>query len=236
MEPVPAEKLKPKITEFMGKKNKKKERQADGFSRGSGIDYSKTADRHVDDKRFEGHRTIDEQLKKNAASTATKSNSTPSTEAPAPQTAAISGTMESVMRLMAGMDERSIKDKLADANRPTWEQYKKDNADKLDISGVDAKKMKEYRDQLDADRAAFLNRGLNHGDKNKKSKKKKKEKKKKHKKKKSSKKRHRSSSSSSSDDSSSDSDSESSGDDKRKSKKSKKDDDRGHRLSSFFTE
>jgi hypothetical protein len=53
--------------------------------------------------------------------------------------------MTAVMRLMAGMEERTISEKLADSNRPTWEQYKKDNEDKLNLAGVDQKKMDAYR-------------------------------------------------------------------------------------------
>ncbi|KAK1744968.1 hypothetical protein QTG54_004259, partial [Skeletonema marinoi] len=56
----------------------------------------------------------------------------------------------------------------------TWEQYKKDNEDKLNISGLDQKKMEEYRKELDAERDKRLNRGLNHKDDKKSSKRKKK--------------------------------------------------------------
>ena len=73
-----------------------------------------------------------------------------------------SAQMTAVMRVMAGMQERTIAEKLADSNRPTWEQYKKDNEDKLNISGLDQKKMEEYRKQLDAQREKILSRGLNH--------------------------------------------------------------------------
>ena len=55
----------------------------------------------------------------------------------------VSAQMAAVMRVMAGQGERTIAEKLADANRPTWEQYKKDNEDKLNISGLDQKKMEE---------------------------------------------------------------------------------------------
>lgn len=78
-------------------------------------------------------------------------------------TKAVSSQMDAVMRLMSGQGERTVAQKLADTNRPTWEQYKKDNKDKLDISGQDKKKMEEYRKELDADREKRLNRGLNHG-------------------------------------------------------------------------
>eukprot|EP00536_Pseudo-nitzschia_multiseries_P003574 jgi/Psemu1/284494/fgenesh1_pg.56_\ len=71
---------------------------------------------------------------------------------PAAKPAAMSSQMQAVMRVMTGQGERTIAEKLADSNRPTWEQYKKDNQDKLNIEGIDHKKMEEYRKQLDRDR------------------------------------------------------------------------------------
>ena len=93
---------------------------------------------------------------------------------PSSQQPKVSAQMAAVMRVMAGQGERTIAEKLADANRPTWEQYKKDNEDKLNISGLDQKKMEEYRKELDAEREKRLNRGLNHKDDKKSSKRKKK--------------------------------------------------------------
>uniref|UniRef100_A0A6U1Z4C4 Uncharacterized protein n=1 Tax=Trieres chinensis TaxID=1514140 RepID=A0A6U1Z4C4_TRICV len=87
----------------------------------------------------------------------------------------MSAQMDAVMRIMTGKEERTIADKLADSNRPTWEQYKKDNEDKLNISGLEQKKMEEYRKELDAQREKMLARGVNHSE----SKKEKKERKKK---------------------------------------------------------
>jgi hypothetical protein len=77
-------------------------------------------------------------------------------------TAPRSSQMEAVLRVMAGMEERTIAEKLADPNRPTWEQYKKDNKDKLNLSGMDQKKMEEYRKELDDERDQRLARGSNH--------------------------------------------------------------------------
>ena len=105
----------------------------------------------------------------------------------AAQPPAMSSQMQAVMRVMTGQAERTIAQKLADSNRPTWEQYKKDNEDKLNIEGIDQKKMDEYRKQLDADRESKLARGTNHRndkDKSKKDKKPKKRKKSKKKKRK----------------------------------------------------
>jgi hypothetical protein len=87
----------------------------------------------------------------------------------------MSSQMQAVVRLLSGQEERTIAQKLADSNRPTWEQYKKDNEDKLNLEGMDQKKMEEYRAQLDKERETRLARGTNHKqDKKKKSKKKKK--------------------------------------------------------------
>ena len=121
-----------------------------------------------------------------------------------------SAQMEAVMRVLTGQEERTLAQKLADPNRPTWEQYKKDNVDKLNLEGVDAKKMEEYRQQLDAERDKILARGTNHKpSKSVKDKKKKKKRKRHH-------------SSDSSDDNASDDDDESSERSDRKKKKHKK--------------
>ena len=127
----------------------------------------------------------------------------------------VSAQMAAVMRVMAGQGERTIAEKLADANRPTWEQYKKDNEDKLNISGVDQKKMEQYRKELDAERDKRLNRGLNHKDEKKPSKRKKK-------------KRHRYSDSDSSEYSSDDDDRKSHKRRKKHRKKSSKHDRKKH--------
>ena len=80
----------------------------------------------------------------------------------------MSSQMQAVVRLLAGQEERTIAQKLADSNRPTWEQYKKDNEDKLNLEGLDQKKMDEYRKQLDAEREKLLARGKNRTKKKKK--------------------------------------------------------------------
>jgi len=46
-----------------------------------------------------------------------------------------------------------------DPNRITWEQYKKENEEKLDLVGDDVRKMVEYRAQLDRDREERLRNG-----------------------------------------------------------------------------
>jgi hypothetical protein len=167
----------------------------------------------------------------------------------------MSSQMEAVMRLMTGKEERTIAEKMADSNRPTWEQYKKDNQDKLNLSGADQQKMEEYRKELDEQRDRMLARGRGDksGDKKKKHKKKRSKydsdsdtsdseeeerRRKKHKKSKKRRKKHKRRD----DDSDSESDSSSEEERRRKKKKRKKskkkdddDDDDRYKLSSFFT-
>ena len=145
------------------KKSKRRRRDKDRVDvdddvvRGSGVDYSKVADRHVDDERFERQK----QAAGSTPSAAVDSALVDSGAAPAAQPK-VSSQMAAVMRLMAGMEERTIAQKLADSNRPTWEQYKKDNEDKLDLVGADMKKMEAYRKELDEQRDKLLTRGTNH--------------------------------------------------------------------------
>lgn len=56
------------------------------------------------------------------------------------------------MRMITGKEERTIADRISDPNRPTWEQFKKDNAEKLDMNGTGEKEMLAYRKKLDAAR------------------------------------------------------------------------------------
>jgi len=72
----------------------------------------------------------------------------------------ISSQMDAVIRLMTGQETRTIADKLADSNRPTWEQYKKRNEDKLNLTDFDEKKMDDYRRKLDEEREKRLNNGI----------------------------------------------------------------------------
>jgi hypothetical protein len=65
---------------------------------------------------------------------------------------AMSSTFDAFQRMAAGIDSRTMVDKMSDPNRPTWEQYKKENEDKLDLVGLEMRKMVEYRAQLDAER------------------------------------------------------------------------------------
>ena len=57
----------------------------------------------------------------------------------------MSSTFDALVRMEAGVDGRTLAEKMADTNRPSWEQYKKDNEDKLDLVSGEAKKMAEYR-------------------------------------------------------------------------------------------
>lgn len=145
------------------------------------VDYSKVADRPAQDARF-------------AAQSQRKG----------PEPTPPSAQMDAVIRLMTGREERTIAEKLADANRPTWEQYKKDNHDKLNLDESNEQEMELYRRKLDEQRDRLLAR---------KSDKKKKKKKKR---------RRRDSEESSSDDSSDSSDDDDDDDDKKLKKKHKR--------------
>ena len=89
--------------------------------------------------------------KQNAATAAGGAQGVP---APAQRSAAF----DAVLRMQLGQDCRTINDKINDSNRPTWDQYKKDNEDRLNLTGADQKKMMAYRAELDAERARKLAR------------------------------------------------------------------------------
>ncbi|CAM9375750.1 unnamed protein product [Ectocarpus sp. 4 AP-2014] len=139
------------------KKKSRKERQRElrmlekDISGGkSVIDYGKVNERHMDDKRFERELKHKEVLQKQADQGASKE----SEQAP-------SATYDAFMRMQTGQETRTIADKINDPNRVSWEQFRKDNADKLDIPGADRKKMVEYRAQLDKERESALAKGRN---------------------------------------------------------------------------
>ena len=54
--------------------------------------------------------------------------------------------------MAAGLEGRTLAEKIADPNRPTWEEYKKVNEDKLDMVGEEMRRMVEYRVKLDQER------------------------------------------------------------------------------------
>lgn len=114
------------------------------------INYGQVHQRHMDDKRFERELKNKEILQEQADKGASKG----SDQAP-------SATYDAFMRMQTGQETRTIADKINDPNRVSWEQFRKDNADKLDIPGADRKKMVEYRAQLDAEREAALAKGRN---------------------------------------------------------------------------
>jgi hypothetical protein len=126
----------------------KRRREGDDEKRRSLVNYGEISDRQVGDRRFE---------REKAYKQVEQGNSGP----------AVSSTFDAFTRMAAGVEGRSLADKIADPNRPTWEQYKKDNEEKLDLVGNDVRKMVEYRAQLDKEREERLGRGTNHGKKSK---------------------------------------------------------------------
>lgn len=102
----------------------------------SGVRYDTIMDRQTGDKRFERERN--------------------QKELPLDSKPQTSSTFDAFKRMTTGVESRTIAEKIADPNRPTWEQFKKENENKLDIVGEDIRKMAEYRAQLDRDREKFL--------------------------------------------------------------------------------
>ena len=127
------------------KKEREKDLRDDGFKKRSLIDYNAILDKPAEDKRFERERSIREQELSSSSSSAKPSAAT--------------STFDAFKRMAAGLEGRTLADKMADPNRPTWEQYKKDNEDKLDMVGGEAKKMVEYRAELDKERETRLREG-----------------------------------------------------------------------------
>ena len=136
------------------RKEREKDIRDDGFKKTSGVNYDAISDRQVGDKRFERERAhkINDQAKGMAG---LKDGPT------------MSSTFDAFQRMAAGLEGRTIADKISDPNRPTWEQYKKENEEKLDLVGNEVRKMVEYRAQLDKERDERLQRGTNHGKKSK---------------------------------------------------------------------
>ena len=138
-------------------KKSRKERESewrdDGSKKLGGVDFSALSDRQVGDKRYERDRA--QKLDTQERGVAVLNEAQP----------AVSATFDAFKRMAAGLDGRSIADKINDSNRPTWEQYKKDNEDKLNLVGNEVKKMAEYRIELDKERDRKLSMGSNHGKK-----------------------------------------------------------------------
>jgi superfamily II DNA/RNA helicase len=110
-----------------------------GASRPGGVNFGVLADRQVGDHRHEREKSL--------------------AGAPSSENAATSAAFAAFTRMAAGVEGRRLEDKMSDPNRPTWEQYKKENEDKLLMVGGDMKKMAEYRAQLDRERERKMNQG-----------------------------------------------------------------------------
>lgn len=119
-----------------------KNTEKDSFPRLAGVKYDEVLDRQVGDRRFEREKAYKENPL--------------SLQAPSSGKSSMSSTFDAFQRLAAGLEGRTLAQKIADPNRPTWEQYKKDNEDKLDMVGSEVKKMVEYRVELDRERERRL--------------------------------------------------------------------------------
>ena len=135
------------------KKERESEWRDDGSKRLGGVDFTALSDRQVGDKRYERDRA--QKLDTQERGIAGLNEAQP----------AMSATFDAFKRMAAGLEGRSIADKINDSNRPTWEQYKKDNEDKLNLAGNEVKKMAQYRIELDKERDRKLKMGSNNGKK-----------------------------------------------------------------------
>lgn len=111
--------------------------RSDGLKRSGGVRYDSVTDRRIEDPRHERERAYKDSKDKGAGP-------------------AVSSTFDAFQRMAAGLEPRTLADNMSNPNRPTWEQYKKDNEDKLDLVGADMKKMADYRAQLDREREGRL--------------------------------------------------------------------------------
>ena len=109
------------------------------MKRSGGVNYGAVMDKRVDDARHEREKAYKESQEKKPGT--------------------MSSTFDAFQRMAAGLEPRTLADNMSNPNRPTWEQYKKDNEDKLDLVGTDMKKMAEYRAQLDRERESRLSGG-----------------------------------------------------------------------------
>ncbi|RQM20494.1 hypothetical protein B5M09_011333 [Aphanomyces astaci] len=145
----------------IGAMSSKKHRDENyGFKRSSGVDYTQVKDRVIDDDRFERQRAIRAGQMDH-----------PPVSAEAALVGAKSATMDAFVRMLTGQEEKmSMADKLAGpSNRPTWEEFKKENGDKLALSASSQEKeMLEYRRQLDLEREKVLKKRSKKGKKRRK--------------------------------------------------------------------
>lgn len=126
------------------KKERERALRNDGLKKPGGVNYNLVVDKRIDDPRHEREKAYKLMLQKQGV------NALKEKEPP------INSTIDVLNRMAAGLEGRKIADKISDPNRPTWEQYKKENEDKLSLVGGEVKKMVEYRLQLDKERQSRL--------------------------------------------------------------------------------
>lgn len=123
----------------MSELKKRKRDEELGLPKLAGVNYDAIVDREIVDKRFERERSSGDA-----------------------KPLSVSSTFDAFQRMAAGLEGRTLADKIANPNRPTWEQYKKENEDKLDLVGSDVRKMVEYRAELDREREKMLQERRKH--------------------------------------------------------------------------
>ncbi|EKU22423.1 hypothetical protein NGA_0461100, partial [Nannochloropsis gaditana CCMP526] len=142
--PVMADTTSEEKKKKLSRKERERELRAltsDG--RGCGFKKDLVADRHLDDQRYE--REIAFKKQQQAAAAAAKRGSggkdkagavIPGVTLGAPPPSA---AFDALIRMEAGLGQRTIHDNINDPNRPSWEDYKKAKADKLDLVPMNGK-------------------------------------------------------------------------------------------------
>ena len=107
------------------RKKSKRERQKElrelEASTGCGFKKDLVADRHLDDQRYERSRAQAAAVAAGGGAAAKPAAIPGLTQGGAPPSA----TMDTIIRMQAGLGLRTIADNINDPNRPTWEEYKK---------------------------------------------------------------------------------------------------------------
>mmetsp|Transcript_16428 Transcript_16428/g.62411 ORF Transcript_16428/g.62411 Transcript_16428/m.62411 type:complete len:203 (-) Transcript_16428:590-1198(-) len=123
--------------------SRRRRERKDELQSSAGVDYSKLSDRRLEDNRFERYR-----------------DGNPSSSATAATAKAAGGgasaTFDAFMRMATGGEQRTVRDFIDNPNRPTWETFKEQHKDQLDLAGAKTKEMMAYRQELDAARERML--------------------------------------------------------------------------------
>ena len=127
------------------------------MSSGAGVKYDQLSKGVIVDNRYEKFQNsnLSSSIISQGANNITKTTNI--TNSSSNNSSSSSSTIETLQRMAAGLDQKSLSDKFNDPNRPTWEQYKKDNETRLNaLDPIEMKEMAEYRRLLDMEREQKL--------------------------------------------------------------------------------